>query len=286
MSDETIHINATPISAWRYVNPLTSVNNLLSYRDLILQFTIREIQGRYKGTYLGIIWAFIQPLLLLVVYTFVFTVVFKAKWGVIANESRAEYALTIFCGMVIYGIFSECVARAPSLILANPNYVKKVIFPLEILPLSVLGLSLFNGAIGLLIYQIGALLLLFRIPLSLLYVPLILLPLVMLSLGLSWFLSALGVFIRDIGQTINIIITVLFFMSPIFYPLSRVPEQFHIVMRLNPLTNIIEDAHRTIIWGQPPDWLWWGITLIISYLVMQMGYVWFMKSKRAFADVI
>jgi len=253
---------------------------------MIKQFAWREVVGRYKGTYLGLVWSLLNPLLTLAVYTVVFGVVLKAKFGPAAEAGTAQFALALFCGIIIYNVFSVCVSKAPSAIYEQPNLVKKVVFPLEILPVAMLAASIVNAGFGLAIL-IPALLIFSPNLSSTIYMfPLVLLPLCALSLGVAWFLASIGVFIRDVGQAIVILLQLLFFASPVIYPLSAAPGVFQIILRLNPLTTILEDARRTLIWGQSIEWPWWFAVTIVSLIVMQSGYVWFMKSKRVFADII
>lgn len=242
--------------------------------------------GRYKGSYLGFLWSLINPLLLLVIFTFVFSVIFKAKWGISVSESKVEFALTLFCGLVVFNLFSECLNRAPGSILANPNYVRRTVFPLEILPITILLSSLIHMLISLGVLVLGILIFLRIVHWTIIYLPLILFSLMALTLGLTWALSSLGVFIRDIGYVVGFFMTGLFFLTPIFYPISAVPENFQILMKLNPLSVIVECNRRALIWGQPPDWLWLGTETLLSLVIMFLGYGFFMKSKRAFADVI
>lgn len=279
-------ISSRPESAWQYANPLHMARDLWGYRDLLRQFTRREVLGRYKGSYLGILWSFLTPFLMLAVYTFVFSVVFGARWGNSSSESRVEFALTLFCGLIAFNVFSECISRAPELIVDNPNYVKKVVFPLEILPVSVLGAALIHSLISLVILITGILVFMGTVSWTLAYLPLAYLTLVGLCLGLGWFLAALGVFIRDIGYMVGIVVQVLFFVTPIFFPISAVPPFFQPILLLNPLSAVVENFRRVIIWGQPPDWPWWGVATAVSMLLMVAGYTWFMKLKRAFADVV
>jgi lipopolysaccharide transport system permease protein len=279
-------ISSRPESAWQYVNPLTMIRNLWAQRDLLRQLTVREVMGRYKGSYLGFLWSLLTPLFTLMVYTFVFSVIFKATWGVSPSESRAEFALTLFCGLIAFNVFSECLNRAPGLIVSSPNYVKRVVFPLEILPLSVLGAALIHSLMSLVVLCLGILVFVGAIRWTVIYLPLVYLPLIGLCLGLSWFLASLGVFIRDTGYLVGVALQVLFFMTPIIYPISSVPTVLQLALRLNPLSSIVEDFRRVMMWGRAPDWPWWGAMTLLSGLVTVAGYVWFMKLKRAFADVV
>ena len=254
-------------------------------RDLIVQMTKREVVGRYRGSVLGIVWSFFNPILMLVVYTFVFSVIFKARWHV-GSDSKTEFAIVLFAGMIVFSLFTECVNRAPSLVLANPNYVKKVVFPLEIMPLVVLGAALFHAAVSLVVLLLFVLAVNQALPWSLLLTPLILLPLLFLTLGLSWFLSSLGVFLRDVGQSISIFTTVLMFMSPVFYPVSNLPEAYRTIVMLNPMAIILEQSRGVLLWNQLPDIGTYVISLLMSMAVAWLGFMWFQKTRKGFADVM
>jgi lipopolysaccharide transport system permease protein len=267
------------------LNPVQMAKSLYVHRNLIKQFAWRDATGRYKGSFLGIVWSFLTPLMMLGVYTFVFGFVFQAKWGV-PHETGGDFALTLFCGLIVFGIFSECVTRAPGLILGYANYVKKVVFPLEIFPVAALGSSLINGAMSLCVLAPLALVWGSDWPTTIYLFPLVLIPLCALTLGLTWFLASTGVFVRDIAQPVSVIVTVLLFMSGVFFPISTVPSGYQVLLKLNPLVHILEDARRTLLWGKLPDWRWWTVTTLLALIVMQLGYGWFIKSKRAFADVM
>lgn len=279
-------ITSQPDSLLRHLNPLALALNLWRQRDLIRQFTWREIEGRYRGSNLGLLWSFVNPLALLLIYTFVFGVVFRSRWPNGGNGSLIEFALVLFSGMIAFNIFSECVARAPQLVISVPNYVKKVVFPLEILPVSALGAALFHGGVSLSILLLANLIVSGRLPWTLVLLPLVLLPLVLLSLGLGWFLSSLGVFIRDIGHSVGLVLQVLFFMTPIFYPIEAVPALLQPLIWLNPLTGIVENWRRVVLWGQLPSWSSLLLALVLNAVILILGYTWFMKTKKAFADVI
>jgi lipopolysaccharide transport system permease protein len=242
--------------------------------------------GRYKGSFIGLGWSFIQPLAMLCVYTFVFSVIFKVRWGIEAGEGKATFALALFIGLITFSVFSEMVNSAPSLILGNANYVKKVVFPLEILPLVRLFSTLINAVFSLGVLMAGILFINHFVPWTALLLPLVWLPMMMFTLGCGFFLASLGVFVRDIGTVIGVLTTMLFFLTPIFYPISAVPEQFRIFCRINPIAIFVEDARRVVLWGLSPDWPWFFFGMALSVAVLIFGFVWFMKSKKAFADVI
>lgn len=255
-------------------------------RQLIVQMTRREVVGRYRGSVMGLAWSFFNPILMLMVYTFVFSVVFKAKWGVGRDESQTTFAIVLFVGMIVYGLFAEMINRAPGLILSNVNYVKKVIFPLEILPVVGLGAALFHALISLAVLFAAILLIKGSLVWTIIFFPLILMPLLAATLGVAWFLASIGVFARDVGQTISIITTVLMFTSPVFFPVSSIPEKYQIWVMLNPLTFVIEQSRAVIIFGKQPDWFGLGIYAGTSVLVAWAGYWWFQKTRKGFADVL
>jgi len=266
-------------------NPVKITANLWQYRELIKQFTKREVIGRYRGSYLGIFWSFLNPLLMLVVYTFVFSVVFKARWG-IGSGSKTEFALILFAGITTYNLFAEVVTRAPGLILSNVNYVKKVVFPLELLPVVALGSALVHGGISLFILWISMIVLMGVFNWTIIFLPLVLLPLILLSLGLGWFLASLGVFLRDIGHIIGVAVQVLMFLSPIFYPISAIPVELQPVYYINPLSYVVEDMRRIMVWGQEPNWEWLIIGTIIGGIIALLGHAWFQRTRGGFADVL
>lgn len=269
-----------------FFNPVRIVAHLWKYRDLIRQLTWREVAGRYKGSFIGLGWSFIQPLIMLFVYTFVFSVIFKARWGVESDEGKAAFALALFMGLITFSIFSEVANSAPSLVLGNANYVKKVVFPLEILPFVRLLSALINAVFSLGVLFVGILIFNHFIHWTALLLPLIWLPMMMFTLGCGYFLASLGVFVRDMGTVIGVLTTILFFLTPIFYPISAVPEPFRIFCRINPIAIFVEDARRVVLWGFSPDWPWFFFGMALSVAVLIFGFVWFMKSKKAFADVI
>lgn len=277
---------AQPPRIWQYLNPAHLARSLWRHRELIRQFTRREIEGRYRGSFLGLIWSFINPLVLLLIYTFVFGVIFKSRWPNARSDRLSEFAVTLFCGMTAFNIFGETISRAPSLIVGVPSYVKKVVFPLEILVVSTLGAALFHALVGLGILIAAHLVTGGTLGWTIVLLPLALTPLFGLSLGFGWFLASLGVFVRDIGYTIALVVQVLFFLTPIFYAVDQIPEPFHSAILLNPLTAIVDNVRRVTLWNQPPDWLALALALVSSIAIMLLGYAWFMKTKKAFADVI
>ncbi|MSR00473.1 MAG: ABC transporter permease [Gammaproteobacteria bacterium] len=264
---------------------LTSLaKSLWRNRQLIVQMTRREVVGRYKGSAMGLAWSFFNPLFMLVVYTFVFSMIFKSRWG--GDESRTLFAVVLFVGMIVIGLFSEVLNRAPSLILSNVNYVKKVVFPIEILPVIAMGAALFHSLISLGVLLVAFILFNGYLHWTVIFTPLVLLPLVIVTLGISWMLAAIGVFLRDVGQTIGIITTVLMFLSPVFYPVTAVPERFRPFIMANPLTFMIEQAREVLVWGHTPNWIGLGIYIIAAIVIAWAGYALFQKMRKGFADVL
>jgi lipopolysaccharide transport system permease protein len=270
----------------KLLNPWGTLFNLWYRRDLLRQLIIRNVQLRYKGTAMGLIWMVVTPLIMLTVYTFVFSVVFKARWGTDFGDSKAAFALIIFCGMAVFNIFSESIIGSVSCISGNPNYVKKVVFPLEILPVSLVFSSMFFGLVSLAILLTGVAVFLHTLSITVICLPLVLIPLLLLSCGISWLVASLGVYIRDLTHIVGIVIQVLFFMTPIFYNNDMVPEKFSFILNLNPLTPVVQMARSIFIYSKWPDINSFFMAIAGSLVVFQMGYAWFMKTKRGFADVV
>lgn len=267
------------------ISPLEMFGSLWRNRELIKASTRREVLGRYRGSALGLLWSFFNPLFMLAVYTFVFSVVFKARWNV-QSDSRTEFALVLFAGLIVFNLFSESISRAPTLVLSYPNYVKKVVFPLEILPVITLLSALFHGLVNLGVWLL-AYLLFFGLPhVTVLCLPLVVLPFLLFVLGVSWGLASLGVYLRDVSQFIGTVITVLMFMTPIFYPVTALPEGFRQWLYLNPVTPIIEQVRDVLYWGQRPDFSLLGIYTLVSVVVAWLGFAWFQKTRKGFADVL
>jgi lipopolysaccharide transport system permease protein len=266
-------------------SPREAVASFWRNRRLIRVLVEREVLGRYRGSFLGILWSLFNPLLMLIVYTFVFSVIFKARWNA-NNSSKTEFALVLFAGLMMFNVFAECINRAPSIILSNANYVKKVVFPLEILPWVVLGSSLFHTLVSLVVWLV-AYTVLFGIPHpTVLYFPLVILPLILFIMGLTWMLASLGVYLRDVSQLIGVSTTLLMFLSPVFYPATAWPERYRPFLLLNPLSPAIEQARDVLYWGRIPDFGLLLGELIAAAAIAWLGFAWFQKTRKGFADVI
>lgn len=268
------------------VSPSVQVAYLRRHRDLLLRLIRRDVAGRYRGSALGLLWSFITPIVLLLTFTFVFTVVFTARWGVDTESPRGVFALNLFAGLIMHGIIADVLTRAPGLILGHGNYVKKIVFPLGILPLVPLGSALFHAVVSVIVLAVAQLIILGSLPWTYLLLPVVVLPLVLVSAGMSWFLAATGVYLRDIGQTMGLAATLLLFLSPIFYPLSAIPESFQPIILANPLTFIIEQSRQVLLMGELPDLAGLAIYSAVAAIVAWGGFAWFLKTQKGFADVL
>ncbi|MGZ8218076.1 ABC transporter permease [Methylomagnum sp.] len=267
------------------VSPLAMGRSFWRHRQLIWQMTRRDVLGRYRGSMMGILWSFLHPLVMLAVYTFVFSVVFKARWGG-GSDSKTEFAILVFAGMIVHGLFAECVNRAPVTILQNVNYVKKVVFPLEILPWVNMGSALFHTAVSVTVLTAFYGLTHLSLNWTAILFPILIMPLALVIMGISWFLTSLGVYLRDLGQIIGMVTTIMMFLSPIFFPASALPEDYRVLLYLNPLAFMIEESRNILILGILPDWQGLAIYYASGLVVAWLGFVWFQKTRRGFADVL
>lgn len=270
------------------LNPVRMVRSLWSHRELTTQFAARRIKSKYKGQALGFAWSITDPLITLAIYTFVFGLVLRRASDPDAAGGIARFALEVFAGIITFNLFREMVGAAPTLVIGQPNFVKKVVYPLETLPVSQLLVSLFNYATGLIVWIVGyAIFSGTHIPSpQLLLVPVVLLPVALMGLGVSWFLASLGVFLRDLKNPTGSVLHMLFFLSAIFYRIEDVPEAYRWMIAINPLAQSVEAA-RAVMFGETwPHWGWLGGMTLGGALLCVAGYAFFMKSRKAFADVI
>ncbi len=273
-----------PLSAGRRFDVLPAFRQ---NSELIRSLIHRDILGRYRGSGLGLLWSLITPLFMLAVYTFVFGTVFATRWGSEqTSSSTAEIAIILFAGLIVFQLFSEVILRAPSLVLSNVNYVKKVVFPLEILPLVALGSALFHATVSLAVLLAAMLLTQGHIPLTALLLPIVLLPLLFVTAGLGWLLASLGVYVRDIAQVLGPLVTALMFLSPVFFPTSALPEWVRPWLALNPLTLPIEQTRDVLIWGNRPDFGALAVYTVMALAVLAAGLTWFRLTRKGFADVL
>jgi len=265
--------------------PLMPFVCLWRHRGLAWQLTVRDVKARYRGALLGPFWAIFQPLLFLAVFTFVFTVIFPSR-GAAWGANRADFALAVFLGLIVFWLASDCITRAPSLMRSNAGLVQNVVFPLEILPWITLGEAVFHAGLRFLIFLVAFAAVHGGAPWTILLLPLVIVPLVLIILGISWILAALGTFSRDLDQVINVIVTAAMFVSAIFYPVTLVPAAYRGYFLLNPLAFTIEQARRVAMWGEPPAWAALGGFLVAGLVTAWLGLRWFARSRGRFADVL
>lgn len=253
-------------------------------RDVFWELTKRDIAARYSGSFLGLFWSFLNPLLMLGVYTLAFREFLGVRWPDMATG--ADFSLMIFTGMIIHTLMAECIGRAPTSIVANVNLVKRIVFPLAILPCVTLVSSMFNALLSIIVLLLFLLISHHSLPHSLIYLPILFVPYGLLLCGVSWFMASLGVFVRDITQMTGIITAMLMFLSPVFYPASSLHEPYRTWLVYNPLTMVIEQMREVVLFGQPPDWHALAIYSVASLGVLLFGYVWFRRTQDGFADVL
>ena len=271
-----------PVSLLAILNVFTKNNQLI--RSMIK----RQVIGRYKGSVIGLAWSFFNPVFMVFAYTIVFSMIFKMRWVVDGSnsESRTQFGLILFAGMIIFNFFSEVLNQSHSLIISNSNYVKKVVFPIEILPIISLGAAFFHTIVSFIVLFISFFIFNGYLDWHILFLPFVFGPLFILSLGISWLFASLGVFIRDAGQLIGLITTLLMFLSPVFYPIAAVPHKLKFWIMMNPVSFIIEETRALIIFGQNPNWTGILIYLVISICIAWFGFYFFQKTRKGFADAI
>lgn len=267
-------------------NPIRVIRHFRQFGYLITQLTRREVSLRYQGSWLGPLWSLLTPMLMLAVYTFVFSVVFKARWGDDVSGNRVDFAMALFISITMFQLFSETLAAAPGLVIANPNYVKRIVFPLEILPLARLLAGLVQCGLSTVVYAGFMLVLKGYLPSTIAVFPIALLPLVLLTLGSAWALAAIGVFVRDVSQVVGLILMMLMFVSAVFFPFAALPPEWQPILQWNPLVMMLENGRRVAFDGLWPLWGAWAGTMAAGLAVAVVGLAGFMKSKNAFSDVI
>ncbi len=267
------------------LSPFMVLTSLSRHWNLVRQLTKREIASRYRGSILGVVWSLANPMMILMVYTFVFRFVFKASWHP-GGESSLEFVLTLFTGLIVCGVFNECINRAPTLMLNHASFVKKVVFPLEILPWVSLGAALFQMGVSLAVLLLFHLLTHISLNWTAALLPCVVVPLALYALGLSWFLASVGVFVRDVGPAITVVTNLLLFLAPVFYPLSSLPEAYQPLLYLNPLTFVVEQSRNVLIMGKMLPWSGVVVYFLCSLIVAWLGLAWFQRTRTGFADVL
>ena len=267
------------------VNPIKLISSYWHNRTLIKQLVKKEIYGKFQETHLGFFWVVFEPLLMLAVYTFVFRVIFNRQW-LSETETTLEFSAILFSGLLLFNFFRETVNSAPRLIIKNTNYVKKVVFPLEILPLVSVLTSLYHLFISMLILIVIYIIAYGQPNLAVLYTPLILLPYILIVFGVSLFLSSTGVYIRDVAQIVAMIVMGSLFLSAIFYPIESVPEKYQIWFYFNPIAFTVDQFRSAFMWGESPELKWFAVYYPVSIVISWLGFFWFQKTRKGFSDVL
>ena len=257
----------------------------LDHRSLLWEMTKRDVLGRYRGASFGLLWALLSPFLMLCVYTVAFGFVLKSRWPH-AEDTKASFALILYIGLIVHGFFAECLVRAPQLVLSNPNFVKRVIFPLDVLPVSMVLSATFHALINIVVFAILHAITAGPPPWTIVFFPLVMLPLIVLAAGVAWFLASLGVYLRDVNQVMGVVATALLFLSSAIVPVDALPQKFHTLFELNPLTFIIDQARDVALWGVLPDWAGLGLYGLVAVGVLYCGSLWFGATRGGFADVL
>jgi lipopolysaccharide transport system permease protein len=264
-----------------FVLPLKSI---WRNRALIRTLVRRDVLSRYSGSFAGAFWALLNPLLLMLTYFFVFGLVLNSKFG--NDPSRAGFALYFLAGMLPWLAFSEALGRAPTVMIEHRNFIKKLVFPVETLPVNLVAAGLVTEAFGVLLFVLALLIIRHGLPASVLYLPALVAPQILLTAGICWFLSALGVFVRDLAQVNGFLLTVWFFITPICYPETALPGAAATLLRKNPMFILVRGYRAILLEGSAPDWsAIIGLT-IVSVIVFLAGHAWFYKLRKSFADII
>ena len=258
------------------------MKELFRHRVLLGQLIKRDVLIRYRGAMFGVLWMFLSPLLMLAIFAFVFGQIFQARWP--QQPDGLPFWLMLYTGLIVFNLFADAVSRSPSAVRAHPSYVKKIIFPVGILPLVPVGAGLIHTVFNLLLLAV-ALAWVGHLSVGILFFPLLLLPALLVAVGLSWFLAAWGVFIKDMNQIVPLFVQMMLFLSPVFYPASAVPAFLRPVYQANPLGVVIEAGRATII-GAPVSWVAWFVALGLGATASVLGYMFFQHSRDEFADAL
>jgi len=270
----------------RYSTSLSAMfGHIWRYRSLVWLMTKREVIGRYRGSMMGILWSLVNPIIMLTVYTLVFGFIFHPQWPEV-QAGKANYAVILFTGLIVFAFFSEFITRSPNVLIGNINLVKRVVFPLEIFPCVIIGGILFHIMIQLCVLLAFYFMIHFYLHWTVVFIPLIFVPMIFFALGAGWFLTSTGVFVRDTGYAMQILSMVMMFLSPIFYPVTAIPEKFRTWLYLNPLVFIIEQLRDVVIWGKVPDFFGLAVFSCASIFVAWLGFFWFQKTRKGFSDII
>lgn len=281
-------LDARSISCYMLSLPsrlIAPFSRLIVHKSLAFQLAKRDVLGRYRGASFGLLWALMSPFLMLMVYTFAFGTVLKSRWPQV-ESGAAHYSIILFVGILVHGFFAECLTRSPELVVSNSNYVKRVIFPLDILPWPMALSALFHTGMNIIVFIILQLILDGHMAYTIIFLPLVIFPLFILVLGVSWFMAAVGVYFRDVGQITGVLATAMFFLSSAIIPTEVIPKAYRWLFFFNPLTFVINQARNVMLWGKLPNWSGLSLYLMIAITIACLGYAFFEKTKRGFADVL
>ena len=276
---------AMTISAYRLIDPFSPYRALTRHFALVVQMARRNVAGRYRGSFAGLFWSFLNPLLVLAIYTFVFGVIFKSRWNA-QTTNHFQYAMVLFAGLNINAFFAECANRATTLIIENASFVKRVVFPLETLTWSTIGSALFHLLVSTIVLLVASPFFMGRLPWTVVLFPAVVMCFLPLVAGTVWLLASLGVYLRDLRQLVGIVTMALMFLAPIVYPRTLVPVQYRDLLYLNPLTVIAEASQNVLVFGEPPAWSHLGLYVLVSGLFAWLAFAWFEKTRKGFADVV
>jgi len=257
---------------------------LPSRAELIFSFAKRELLGRYKGSVLGVAWAVLTPVVMIAIFTFIFAGIFGARFG--ANDSHWDYALYLFCGLLPWSMFQESLQQSANTIVAHSNLVKRVVFPLETLPAAQVLAALGNQLFATIALLIATIIIRQRLEVTVLWLPVLLIPQLLFTLGASWLIASLGVFLRDITQGITLLLMAWMYLTPIIYPESIVPDRFRLFLNFNPFTALVRSYRRIFLEGAAPDWSGLAYFTAFALVIFVFGYWWFARTRKSFADVI
>lgn len=258
---------------------------MMQFNYLLWQMAARDVSARYRGSIMGLLWSFVTPLAMLVVYTFVFSEVFQARWNA-GSDDKVGFAINLFVGLILHGLFAECASRSTGLVAQHSSYVKRVVFPLWILAPVTLISALFHSFISFAVLLVAFAFFYGFVHWQALLLPVLLLPLSLMMLGMIWLLSAVSVFVRDIAQVVPVVVTAMLFMAPVFYPVTALPEAYQGWLAYNPLTPAIETIRALLIEGEVVSWRSYLRYLMAGVVAALIGFVFFARVRRGFADVI
>ncbi len=284
-SPATVHVYENRSEIFHWDGFFQVVRTWFANRELIGALARREVLERYRGSILGMTWSFVNPLILMLIYTVVFSVVQRMQW-IQTRAGFGDFAIMVYSGLIAFNFFSEMMAKSVRVIVNSPNYVKRIAFPVEILPCVLAGGALFHAAASWIILLAGTWLMTGTLHATALLLPVVWIPLVVCALAISLFLSAVGVFIRDTEYIVGLALSILFFLTPIFYSTDRVPQALQWILFINPVAYASENTRKVCILGLAPNWGSWLALLGVGLLFLAVFAGWFRVIKKRFPDVL